>query len=378
MTIESKLPTMLSQTTGSHAAGKSPAERTVDGQGGQSFAGLLDLQSMQDEALMPAATLTRAVDDQADYDKNMPLALVDKGLADIKKLADFALPGALPAVAVAATSPIAAGEATVSTAGVGASRLMSSLSDQLLVDADALSADAAQPDAPLDAEPVTPAPNRSSSVSRLLQIASTRLESIQNATLPLLPARSDLLAVAPTEQRGVLIQPGKFKQAPSSGATDGVTGAPGWFDKGISPTYAVVQAQAVVPQAKLAETVSYWVTQGVQQAELTLDGMGGAPVDVQITVDGDQARIDFRTAQPEMRQAIEAAASQLKGLLASEGLQLLGMSVGQSMQGQSFGDTQQPKPQKMRQTLVPGVAPLASVTARVHNAPVGQSLDLFV
>jgi flagellar hook-length control protein FliK len=115
----------------------------------------------------------------------------------------------------------------------------------------------------------------------------------------------------------------------------------------------------------------------VQSAELTLDGLGNEPVKVRISVDGDQTQVDFRSNQPEVRQALESASAQLKTMLSGEGLQLTGMSIGTSGRGQTPGDGGQPKPSP-RQTTRVSLAPTVATTARVANLSVGQSLDLYV
>jgi len=146
---------------------------------------------------------------------------------------------------------------------------------------------------------------------------------------------------------------------------------------GINASYEVAAASAVVPEGQVAETVSYWASHGVQSAELTLDGLGDEPVEVRISVEGDQAQIDFRSNQPDVRQALESASAQLKALLSGEGLQLTGMSVGTSGRGSAQGEGGQPKPSS-RQTKLVSVEPPRSSTARPANPAVGQALDLYV
>ena len=146
---------------------------------------------------------------------------------------------------------------------------------------------------------------------------------------------------------------------------------------GINPTYEVAAASAVVAEGQVAETVSYWASQGIQSAELTLDGLGDEPVEVRISVEGDQAQIDFRSNQPEVRQALEAASAQLKALLSGEGLQLSGMSVGTSSRGASQGEGGQPKP-SARQAKLVSLESVRASSARAANPAVGQALDLYV
>jgi flagellar hook-length control protein FliK len=99
---------------------------------------------------------------------------------------------------------------------------------------------------------------------------------------------------------------------------------------------------------------------------------------VRISVAGDQTQVDFRTNQPEVRQALENASVQLKEMLSGEGLQLTGMSIGTSGRGQTPSDGgHQPRP-STRQIARVSLEPVVATTARVANRSVGQSLDLYV
>jgi flagellar hook-length control protein FliK len=171
--------------------------------------------------------------------------------------------------------------------------------------------------------------------------------------------------------------PGKLQSGTPGAGTEGLFGTALADKLGMSPTYEVAPATAVVPDTQVAETVSYWATHGVQSAELTLDGLGHEPVKVRISVDGDQTQVDFRSNQPEVRQALESASAQLKTMLSSEGLQLTGMSIGTSGRGQTPGEGGQPKPSPRQITRV-SLAPAVATTARVANLSVGQALDLYV
>lgn len=105
---------------------------------------------------------------------------------------------------------------------------------------------------------------------------------------------------------------------------------------------ASVAATADAPMAPgassdVAHKVHYWVTRGVQTAELQLDAPGGSAVDVSITLQGKEALVEFRSDQPEARRVIQEAMPQLRDMLRAEGLQLAGGFVGSSAQ-QKQGD----------------------------------------
>ena len=145
--------------------------------------------------------------------------------------------------------------------------------------------------------------------------------------------------------------------------------------------YEVSAPQATVADTRVAETVSYWASQGgIQNAELTLDGFGKDPVEVSISLNNDQAQIGFRTDQAEVRQALEGAASQLKDMLSGEGLQLVGVSVGSSGRDSAGGDDPRQRSQQARRSALAAAAsvPLSASVNRSLARPVGRSLDLFV
>jgi hypothetical protein len=159
--------------------------------------------------------------------------------------------------------------------------------------------------------------------------------------------------------------------------SDGVYGQPVASTNPADALFQVPSTSAAAASTVVAETVSYWASQGVQNASLQLDGFGDEPVEVRISVNGDMAQVDFRTNQPEVRQAIEGAASQLKDMLSSQGMQLAGLSIGTSGRGGSQDKNSKAPSDARKVTLV---KPEAVETARVRvaNLSVGQSLDLFV
>lgn len=175
---------------------------------------------------------------------------------------------------------------------------------------------------------------------------------------------------------------GRFGARPGFGQS-GSSGADGAFGQAMAAThrsdavFEVPPASAVVADTAVAETVSYWASQGVQTAELELEGFGDSPVEVSIVLNGDQAQIDFRTDQAGVRQVLEAATAQLKDLLSSQGLQLAGVSVGTSGKGNDQGGERRARPGAQQATLVKTEA-LGAATTRMANPAVGRSLDLFV
>jgi flagellar hook-length control protein FliK len=141
--------------------------------------------------------------------------------------------------------------------------------------------------------------------------------------------------------------------------------------------FPVSPTSSAAASTTLAETVSHWASQGVHSASLQLDGFGDEPVEVRISVNGDMAQVDFRTNQPEVRHAIEGAASQLKDLLSGQGMQLAGMSIGTSARGAPQDKYPRHLSDVRKVSLVKSDI-VEAARVRGVNPSVGQSLDLFV
>lgn len=140
----------------------------------------------------------------------------------------------------------------------------------------------------------------------------------------------------------------------------------------------VVATQSAMPlEAYVAEQVTYWIGQEVQSAELTLDGMGFSPVEVSISMQGNEAQVAFRTDELHARDAIENASAQLKDLLQSQGVVLTGMSVGTSHSGDASGQGGRPR-QEGRQATVVALSPVEADSSARARIPQGRTLDLFV
>ena len=131
-------------------------------------------------------------------------------------------------------------------------------------------------------------------------------------------------------------------------------------------------------QTQVADKVSYWVTQGIQNAELKLDGFGAEPVEVSIFLKGGEAHVGFRSDQPEVRQMLEGALSQLKDALDREGVLLSGVTVGGSGANGS-GRQQEPRQDSSaNRGGAVGVATASEPRTLRALTSVGRSLDIFV
>jgi flagellar hook-length control protein FliK len=145
----------------------------------------------------------------------------------------------------------------------------------------------------------------------------------------------------------------------------------------IDPPSSITGASVLSPEMMVAEQVNYWIGRDVQNAEIKLDGLGESPVQVSISLQGNEAHIEFRTDQAETRQVLEGAVSHLKDLLGSEGLVLSSVSVGSS--ASRGDDPRERKPaEQSRQAAVKVPEALAGGAALRPARLTGRTVDLFV
>jgi flagellar hook-length control protein FliK len=155
-----------------------------------------------------------------------------------------------------------------------------------------------------------------------------------------------------------------------TGASVGVTG----------PDYSQTAAQtmAVPAEVQVAEQVTYWVSQHVQNAEMKLDGLGQSPVEVSISVQGNEAQIAFRSDEAATRGVLESAGAHLKDMLQREGMVLTGVSVGTSGSGDSGAGGDRRGRQSARQAAIAPLLPEKVAKAPRAGEMTGRSVDLFV
>jgi len=132
-----------------------------------------------------------------------------------------------------------------------------------------------------------------------------------------------------------------------------------------------------VTDAYVAEKVSYWISNDVKNAELTLDGIGEKPVEVTISMKGNEAHVAFRTDELQARNALENASLHLKEMLQREGLVLSGVTVGTSGGGDT-GTQDRNSRQGGRQSTVIVDQSIRNEERTGGRQVVGRALDLFV
>jgi flagellar hook-length control protein FliK len=138
---------------------------------------------------------------------------------------------------------------------------------------------------------------------------------------------------------------------------------------------AVSEMAAVA--AEQPESVKYWMSQDVQNAELQVDGLGNGPVEVQISLQGNEAHVAFRSDESETLSLLQAAGTDLKESLQREGVVLMGVSVGTSGSQDGRGGERKPRQNvKIAQIAAAQNAPAQAAARPAGGAP--RTVDLFV
>lgn len=199
------------------------------------------------------------------------------------------------------------------------------------------------------------------------------------AAHPALPA---ILATAEAGESGIrpLERQAEKFAVKQTGGGEGTWGPQALF-AGLHVETAAAASDAAMPSPELmvAEQVKYWISNNVQNAEITLDDLGQSPVEVSISLHGLEARVEFRTDQTEVRQILEGAASHLKELLRNEGMVLSGVFVGSSgPDGRQGSQERKPRPQNVQQASVVVPEPVAASGGLRPGQMSGRAIDLFV
>ncbi len=133
----------------------------------------------------------------------------------------------------------------------------------------------------------------------------------------------------------------------------------------------------------LGQKVVWMVAGGQQSATLTLNPPDLGPLQVVLNVSNSQANATFTAAQPEVRQALEAALPKLRDMLGDAGIQLGQASVNSGMPNQQGGFDQQTAQSSRHLGSAHGRSDVASAEApvrvsRVQSTASGRGLvDTF-
>lgn len=200
---------------------------------------------------------------------------------------------------------------------------------------------------------------------------SQRAANLQAGPLPA-PVGVTPPVVAPfreeqTRERSVFRSNG----SESAGASQGGNGLP--------PILTVNHAPELIASTEVlvAEKISYWISNNIQNAEVKLEGFGEGLVEVSIRMQGNEAHVSFRTDELQTRTALENAEVHLKDVLQREGLVLSGVSVGTSGAGDSAGQDRR-SGQHARQATLPVLETVGAERIPLTGRVSGVGLDLFV
>lgn len=159
-------------------------------------------------------------------------------------------------------------------------------------------------------------------------LVPSRLESSgAEAASGIMDMVTNLIGSTGNRERSQETSPG---QVPTSMVPERAEGA---FDDIVdAPGHALLGDEIV------QEPVRFWLgSDQSQQAELTVDDVAGASVDVTVRMYGKETQIAFHSDERVARDALQAHSSHLKSLLGQEGLTLTSLTVGTSENGAAGG-----------------------------------------
>lgn len=193
------------------------------------------------------------------------------------------------------------------------------------------------------------------------------------------PALAAQAAAVPTPEALALARASGDKAGPEGGmeAWSGASAGP----EATSATEAgspLAEPGQTGAEEALAEQVAYWVSENLQNAELTVTH-DGKPVEVSVSMSGKEAHIVFGSDQSETRDLLDASVAQLRELLHSEGLILSGVTVGESgarnANADGSGDTPRGRQGGRNAQMLAPVAETGAPRVRVLT---DRAVDVFV
>ena len=173
---------------------------------------------------------------------------------------------------------------------------------------------------------------------------------------------------------------GSGEGAGTAGAwSEGVSGSSPSDEGSFTDATALADPNALGAEEQVAEQVAYWANQKTQNAELTLQ-RDGHPVEVSVSLSGNEAHVSFRSDQQQTRELLDQSMAQLSDLLRSEGLVLSGMSVGTSARDSAGGgEAGQQRPREgARQAQVVSAVPAGAASLARGGGTLDRAVDVFV
>ncbi|GKS77966.1 hypothetical protein AVME950_23740 [Acidovorax sp. SUPP950] len=250
---------------------------------------------------------------------------------DLSDAAAPVVPGSTPHKGLQARLSAAAGSSAAglgvdpSAAGTGAAGLRNALGKE-----DRKPASAEMPGA-LTAAVAALAPDRRDGAGAAGGPALARApQDALGAAVPVAGALAEAVALRSSE-RGMEsgASDGQSSRGGASGAESGMGFSLSDAPVANDGSGVLADPSQVGVEDQIAEQVAYWVHQKTQNAELTID-REGQPVEVMVSLSGNEAHVTFRSDQANTREWLDSSAAQLRDLLRSEGLELSGVTVGQS------------------------------------------------
>lgn len=165
---------------------------------------------------------------------------------------------------------------------------------------------------------------------------------------------------------------------PGGSGLEGIWGSGSPLFGSGATAYAASAEAATVTAEAVAEQVTYWVNQELQNAELTLDGAGHDPIEVSISLQGNEANVAFRSDQAATREILEGAVSHLKEMLAHHGLSLAGVSVGSSGQDAQHPNKDRHSTESRKATVRFNPQEMTAAGAMAKTPGSNRVVDLFV
>src|SRR5450830_1734658 len=147
-----------------------------------------------------------------------------------------------------------------------------------------------------------------------------------------LPEAANAKPIEGAQQPNPLILAPALQQAMSLNQQVAMTGQP---TERLTPTVGSPGWDEAVGQK-----VAWMATGGLQSASMTLNPPDLGPLQVVLHVHNDQADATFITAQPEVKQALEAAMPKLREMMDQAGIQLGQATVSTGMPNQQQGQQQ--------------------------------------
>lgn len=139
--------------------------------------------------------------------------------------------------------------------------------------------------------------------------------------------------------------------------------------------HRVADGMAVSPEDAVAEQVTYWLSESLKNAELTVEH-AGQPVDVRVSLAGNEAHVAFHSDQAQTRELLTDKMEQLRELLRGEGLVLSGATVDAGTSGQTGDQGGRSAPFGAPTTNV--LAVVDKPVQAVRRTLTSSSVDLYV